>query len=66
MPKFHVQRSITIDASPEEVFDRVADFGTWTTWSPWLCAEPDAEVKVSEDSSSEGSVYSWSGQIVGG
>lgn len=65
MPAYHVYRSTVIDASPEKVFDAVADFSTWTTWSPWLCAEPDAEVNVSADSSSVGSLYSWQGEVVG-
>lgn len=65
MPKFHVQRSTIINDTPANVFAKVADFGTWTKWSPWLCAEPDAEVHVSEDSSSVGSVYSWKGEVVG-
>lgn len=65
MPKFHVSRSIEIDAASETVFDTVADFKTWPTWSPWLCAEPDAEVKVSDNSNSVGSMYSWKGEIVG-
>lgn len=65
MPRYHVQRSIEIDASPKKVFDVVSDFGTWTTWSPWLCAEPDAKVNVTGDASSVGSVYSWKGNVVG-
>ena len=65
MPKYHVHRSTRIDAAPEKVFETVADFSTWTTWSPWLCTEPDAEVEVTDDSSSVGSVYSWSGEVVG-
>jgi len=65
MPKFHVDRSITINAAPEKVHDTVADFGTWTTWSPWLCAEPDATVTVTDDASSVGSVYAWKGEVVG-
>ena len=65
MPKFHVHRSTVINDTPENVFAKVADFGTWTKWSPWLCAEPDAEVIVSEDSASVGSVYSWKGELVG-
>ena len=65
MPAFEVQRSIVINAPPEKVFDTVVDFGTWTTWSPWLCAEPEAEVTVSEDPSSVGSTYEWTGEIVG-
>lgn len=65
MPAYHVQRSIFIDADKETVFQKVVDYSTWTTWSPWLCAEPDAQVTVTENSSSVGSVYSWKGEVVG-
>jgi effector-binding domain-containing protein len=65
MPRFHVQRSTEIKATPEKTFETVADYGTWTTWSPWLCAEPEANVQVTEDPSSVGSIYSWKGEIVG-
>ena len=65
MPTFHVESSIDINAPAERVFDTVADFGTWTTWSPWLCADPDANVSVSDDSHSVGSLYAWQGDVVG-
>jgi predicted transcriptional regulator YdeE len=65
MPKFHVHRSTVINDTPENVFAKVADFGTWPIWSPWLCAEPDAQVTIPEDASSVGAVYSWKGEIVG-
>lgn len=65
MPRFHVERSIEIAASPETVYDKVVDYKTWTSWSPWLCSEPTAKVTVSENSNSVGSTYAWEGQIVG-
>lgn len=65
MPKFHVQRSIEIATDPQTVFDMVSDFSTWTTWSPWLCCEPDATVTVSDDPKSVGSTYAWEGTVVG-
>ncbi|TWT57497.1 Bacterial transcription activator, effector binding domain [Thalassoglobus neptunius] len=65
MPSYQVSRSINIDAPPEEVYDKVVDYSTWTIWSPWLCAEPGARVTVSDDSTSVGSTYAWSGEIVG-
>lgn len=65
MGAFHVERSIEIAAPPERVFETVVDFGTWTTWSPWLSAEPDANVEVTPDAASVGSVYSWDGTVVG-
>lgn len=65
MPAYHVQRSIVIKSPAERVFDTVADFGTWTTWSPWLGVDKDAEVTVTDDPRSVGSVYRWRGDLVG-
>ena len=65
MPKLHVHRSTHINASPEKVYETVADYSQWTSWSPWLCTEPDARVDVSSDANSIGSLYCWSGNIVG-
>jgi len=65
MPKFAVAESIEIDAKPDDVFEVVSDFGTWTKWSPWLCAEPEANVVVTENPNSVGSGYSWKGAVVG-
>ncbi|MEQ1905999.1 MAG: SRPBCC family protein [Pirellulaceae bacterium] len=50
MPKYHIAKSIEIAAPPQRVFECVADYGTWTTWSPWLIAEPTAKVTVSKPS----------------
>ncbi len=65
MPKFNVARSIEINASPEKVYETIVDFNTWTSWSPWLCAEPDAKVNVTQNSNSVGSQYDWHGELVG-
>jgi effector-binding domain-containing protein len=65
MPRYQVSRSVHIEATPQRIYDVVADFGTWTTWSPWLIAEPDAKVTVSSPSASVGSTYAWSGEITG-
>ncbi len=65
MPAFQVQRSHVIAAPIESVFDTVADFGTWTKWSPWLRIDKEAEVKVSDDPRSLHSTYHWSGELVG-
>ncbi|MEW4455321.1 SRPBCC family protein [Bremerella sp. JC817] len=65
MPRFHVEKSVEIAASPEVVFEKVVDFRTWTTWSPWLCSEPTAKVTVSEVSNAPGSLYQWEGTVVG-
>jgi DNA gyrase inhibitor GyrI len=65
MPKFHVQRSIEIDAPAEQVFDSVADFTTWPTWSPWLPIDADAKVTYSDQQGAVDSWYRWTGDVVG-
>ncbi|MCR9173941.1 MAG: SRPBCC family protein [bacterium] len=61
MPKMHIERSVLINAPIDKVFKIVSDFHTWTDWSPWLVAEPEAKVNVRED----GKFYEWEGEIVG-
>ena len=61
----HVERSTLIDAPPEQVYRWVSDFSTWASWSPWLCAEPDAKVTVSDNPTSLGGLYQWAGQVIG-
>jgi len=65
MPAYSVSRSVEIAVAAEKVFESVVDFKTWTTWSPWLICEPDAQVTVSENSTSRGSLYAWKGEMTG-
>ena len=65
MPKYHVEKSITIQADPITVFNVIANYGQWTVWSPWLIAEPTAKVTVSDNPNSVGSTYAWVGDCTG-
>ena len=65
MPKLQINRTIIIRAQPARVFEVLADYGTWTTWSPWLIADPDAKVVVSKNPASVGSTYHWTGTVTG-
>jgi tungstate transport system substrate-binding protein len=40
MPRVHLHRPITIQASPKQTFDAIANDRIWPTWSPWLRAQP--------------------------
>ena len=62
---YTVQRSILVNAPAEKVFDTIADFNSWTAWSPWLCSDKDAKVTVSANPNSVGSLYHWVGEVVG-
>lgn len=65
MPKYQVSKSIEIAAPPQSVYEVVADYHTWTRWSPWLLAEPDAKVTVSPEGAQVGSRYQWEGAVTG-
>lgn len=57
----HINKSIRINASPEEVHKVISDFHSWPKWSPWLISEPEAKVTIRED----GQYYEWEGKRVG-
>lgn len=61
MPRFHVQRSIEIEAPLESIRPLIHDFPTWPKWSPWLVAEPDTQLDFAPD----GSSYAWDGRFTG-
>lgn len=65
MSKYAVSRSIVINAPIDDVYARIVDYSTWTTWSPWLFAEPEAKVTVSDNPNSVGSLYQWEGEVTG-
>ncbi len=63
--KYDVKRSITINKANSEVFNLVKDFNHWKEWSPWLCMEPDAKVKITGNGMTVGDTYSWEGELLG-
>ena len=59
--KFHVERSVTVAASPAAVFAEVNDFHKWDAWSPWAKLDPDAKVGFEGPEAGEGTVMTWAG-----
>jgi uncharacterized protein YndB with AHSA1/START domain len=58
---YTVQRSVTIDAPPERVYQQVADFHAWLNWSPWEGLDPELRRTYSGPDAGTGAVYAWSG-----
>jgi predicted transcriptional regulator YdeE len=61
MPKINVSQSIIIKEKPKKIYAIISDFGQWQTWSPWLLAEPECNINTSKN----GTLYHWQGEIVG-
>jgi uncharacterized protein YndB with AHSA1/START domain len=58
---FRLERSVTINASPEKVFALVNDFHNWQAWSPWEKLDPAMKRTFSGPPSGKGTVYEWAG-----
>jgi uncharacterized protein YndB with AHSA1/START domain len=58
---YTVQRSTTIDAPPERIYEQIADFHNWRSWSPWEDVDPQMKRTYSGASSGVGAIYAWSG-----
>lgn len=58
---YTVERSVTIAAPPERIYDQLANFHNWTNWSPWEDVDPELKRTYSGAESGTGAVYGWSG-----
>jgi polyketide cyclase/dehydrase/lipid transport protein len=56
---FHIERSVLVQAPPENVFVHVDDFHAWGAWSPWEKLDPKMERVYSGAPSGVGARYGW-------
>jgi len=58
---FRIERSATIQASPDKVFAILNDFQNWGSWSPWEKKDPAMKRTMSTSTSGKGAHYAWEG-----
>ncbi len=58
---FRIERSTTIAAAPQDVFEHVNDFHRWEAWSPWAKLDPAAKNSFEGPDSGVGAKFLWSG-----
>lgn len=54
-----LERSVTIDRSPETVFPYLNDFHNFNRWSPWYQLDPDTEYSYSGPREGTGAKMQW-------
>ena len=58
---YRVERSATIQAPPERIFELINDFRNWPKWSPWEKLDPDLKRDLGGSPTGVGSYYAWQG-----
>lgn len=58
---YTVERTTTVQAPPDRVYQLVADFRDWMRWSPWEDLDPDQKRTFSGAESGRGATYAWLG-----
>jgi len=58
---YRVERSLPMQASPARIYEQIADFHRWPSWSPWEDVDPELSRTYSGPESGTGAAYAWSG-----
>jgi hypothetical protein len=59
--QFRIERSTTIQASPERIFPYINDLHRWQAWSPYEKKDPDMQRSFEGPQSGPGAAYGWNG-----
>ena len=63
--KFHVERSIVIDASQEAIYAHVVDLKRWKAWGVWLKRDPNIELTYAGPDRAIGMRSEWKSETEG-
>jgi hypothetical protein len=63
---FHVERSQTVQAPPDEIFALIEDFRRWDAWSPFEKLDLNVKKTFSGPERGPGAVYTWAGNSKAG
>lgn len=59
--QYQVTRSISINATPNEIHTYVGDLDKWPTWSPWEKSDPSIKITAGKIRRGVGASQSWVG-----
>lgn len=58
---FHVERSIAINTTPDNIYPLINDFHEWIKWSPWEKKDPEMKRSCTGSPQGAGAMYAWQG-----
>ncbi|PXX45051.1 SRPBCC family protein [Undibacterium pigrum] len=58
---FRIERSLSMQARPEQIFPLLNDFHEWEAWSPWEKVDPAVRRSYSGPQHGQAAVYAWAG-----
>jgi len=61
LQKLHIQKSVIINGSSQEVFDMVRYLNNFPKWSPFLAEDPTQKIEVKGTDGQVGAQYHWEG-----
>lgn len=64
-PHYEVERTITINATPDEVSEVVSDFKSWPEWSAWFGKDETMLASFGDPYKGAGATYSWTSENMG-
>ena len=59
----HVERSITVEATKDTVFNQVNNLQNFNNWSPWAEIDPNASYTYTGPNSGVGATMAWDSQM---
>ena len=63
--KYKVQRSIVIDATPNEIYERVVDLKAWPQWGVWFQRDPQMQISYGGPDRAIGMRSNWASETQG-
>ncbi|MFA9213106.1 MAG: SRPBCC family protein [Candidatus Methylacidiphilales bacterium] len=57
--KWHVEKSISINATPSKIYNLTTELKNWSKWSPWYDLDPKAKWNFSDSTFGVGAWYTW-------
>lgn len=57
--KVHVERSTTMNAGADQIFEQINELKNWPNWMPWYKIDPNMKLNYGDQSSGQGASYSW-------